>query len=235
MTVSSTCLPFQVHRWRAGSSTSSPRTMTARPGLVALARQLAAADQGADALDQQALRERLPDVVVGAHAQAEQLVDLVVLRGQEDHRDRALPAQLAQQLHAVHARHLDVEHREIDRLRGQSPSAPRRRRCSSARQSLRPRAPSTPKSGCCGRRRRERSYWSRARPPRSPPRRSMPCRARLEQIRLALKYGGTTANKGAGGWFRKPASSPPLPANRGNFLRKDALAFARCRYRMTNR
>ena len=32
----------------------------------------------------------------------------------------ALPAQLAEQLHAVHARHLDVEHGEIDRLRRQA-------------------------------------------------------------------------------------------------------------------
>src|SRR5437899_664949 len=69
--------------------------------IVALACQLAAPDQRPDALDQQALRKRLSDVVVGAHAQTEQLVDLVVLRGQEDDRDVALPPQLAEQLHAV--------------------------------------------------------------------------------------------------------------------------------------
>src|SRR5579875_559502 len=84
--------------------------------IIAFARQLAAPDQGPDALDQQPLRKWLLDIVVGAHAQAQQLVDLVVLRGQENDGNRALPPQLAQQLHAVEARHLDVEHREIDRL-----------------------------------------------------------------------------------------------------------------------
>jgi hypothetical protein len=52
----------------------------------------------ADAFDQQALRERLLDVIVGAHAQAHQLVDLVVLGGQEDHRHLGLLAQALQQL-----------------------------------------------------------------------------------------------------------------------------------------
>ena len=47
--------------------------------------------------------------------QAERLVDLVVLGGQEDHGQLALLAQLAEQFHPVHARHLDVEHREIGR------------------------------------------------------------------------------------------------------------------------
>ena len=76
---------------------------------------LVAPQQGADALDQQALGERLGDVVVGAEAQAHQLVHLLVLRGEEDHRHRAALTQLLQQLHAVHPRHLDVEHGEIDR------------------------------------------------------------------------------------------------------------------------
>src|SRR5260221_8822958 len=77
-----------------------------RLALAAAARQLAAAQQGADALDQEALREWLLDVVGGAHAQAEHLVHLVVLRGQEDDRHRPLLAQMAEELHPVHARHL---------------------------------------------------------------------------------------------------------------------------------
>ena len=63
--------------------------------IVALAGQFATAQEGVDAGDQESLRERLFDVVVGSHAQAEQFVDLVVLRGQKDHRDLRLgPPQL---------------------------------------------------------------------------------------------------------------------------------------------
>ena len=72
-----------------------------------------------DALHHQALRERLGDVVVGAHLEAEQLVDLLVLGGEEDHRHVGLLAQAAQQLHAVHARHLDVEDRQVGGLLAQ--------------------------------------------------------------------------------------------------------------------
>ena len=67
------------------------------------------------ALDEEALRKRLPDEIVGAHLEAEQFVDLLVLRGQEDHRQIGFLAQAAQQFHAVHARHLDVEDGEIRR------------------------------------------------------------------------------------------------------------------------
>ena len=84
------------------------------------ARNLVAAQQGADALKQQALAERLLDVVVGAEAQAHQFVDFLVLRGEEDYRHGAAGAQPLQQFHPVHPRHLHVEHREIDRARGQA-------------------------------------------------------------------------------------------------------------------
>ena len=76
-------------------------------------RRLEAAEHRLDPLDQQALRERLLDEVVGAHLQAEQFVDLVVLGGEEDDRQVGLLAQPPQQLHAVHARHLDVEDGEV--------------------------------------------------------------------------------------------------------------------------
>src|SRR5437762_9930188 len=87
------------------------------PAFFAIARQFAAPKQGADALDQKPLRERLADIIVGPHAQAEQFVDLVILRGQENDGNLAVPPQLTQKLHAVHPGHLDVEHRDIDRLR----------------------------------------------------------------------------------------------------------------------
>ncbi len=48
--------------------------------IVALAGELAAADQRPDALDQQPLREGLLDVIVGTHAQTEKLVDFIILR-----------------------------------------------------------------------------------------------------------------------------------------------------------
>src|SRR5229473_6069814 len=88
--------------------------------IVALAGEFTAADQCPDALDQQTLREGLLDVVVGTHTQPEQLVDFVILRSQEDYRNGALSPQLPEKLHAVHARHFDVEHGEIDGLRTES-------------------------------------------------------------------------------------------------------------------
>ena len=81
MTVSWMSWPFQVHWCLVSSSTRSPRVITpAGRGARALgAAGLVAAQQGADALQQQALAERLGDVVVGAEAQAHQLVDFLVL------------------------------------------------------------------------------------------------------------------------------------------------------------
>jgi hypothetical protein len=63
-----------------------------------------------------ALAERLGDVVVRAHGQTQRLVRLVVLAGEEDHRQVALLAQAAQQFQPVHARHLDVAHRQVRRI-----------------------------------------------------------------------------------------------------------------------
>jgi hypothetical protein len=68
---------------------------------------------------QQALAERLGDVVVGAHRQAGFLVLLLVLAGEEDHRQLGRLAQPPQQLHPVHARHLDIEDREVGRVLAQ--------------------------------------------------------------------------------------------------------------------
>ncbi len=57
---------------------------------------------------------------VGAHAQAQHLVDLLVLGGEEDHRELVRLADAVQELHAVHARHLDVEDAEIGRCLGEA-------------------------------------------------------------------------------------------------------------------
>ena len=92
-------------------------------GLVALAvrpgARLDPAQDSADAGDEEALAERLGDIVVGAERQAQRLVQLVVLARQEDGGDGALLAQPAEQLMPVHPRHLDVEHGEIGRILGQ--------------------------------------------------------------------------------------------------------------------
>jgi hypothetical protein len=87
VTVSVTSLPSRCRRGAPGRAPGDRARWPVRPSPSGgSARDLAAAQQGADALDQQALRERLLDVVVGAHAQAQHLVDLVVLRGEEDDR-----------------------------------------------------------------------------------------------------------------------------------------------------
>ena len=82
--------------------------------------RLRAAKHGLDPLDEKALGERFADEVVGSHFEAEQFVDLLVLRGEEDHWQLGALAQAAQQLHAVHARHLDVEDGKIGRIFGQT-------------------------------------------------------------------------------------------------------------------
>src|SRR6185312_16543090 len=48
------------------------------------------------------------------------LVDLLVLGGEEDHGELAPLAKPPQQLHAVHARHLDIEDGEVRRALGEA-------------------------------------------------------------------------------------------------------------------
>jgi hypothetical protein len=74
-----------------------------------------AAQHRLHALDEETLGEGFADEVVRAHLEAEELVDLLVLRGQEDHRQVRFLPRRPEQLHAVHARHLDVEDREVRR------------------------------------------------------------------------------------------------------------------------
>src|SRR6478672_8490585 len=116
VTVSVTGSFFHVQVWRSGSMRSRPRssTLAASVSFGALP-SLGAAQDRLDALDQKPLRERFADEIVGAHLEPEQLVDLLVLGGEEDHRHVRLLAQSPQSLHAVHARHLDVENGEVGR------------------------------------------------------------------------------------------------------------------------
>ncbi len=77
---------------------------------------LASAQNGPDALEKEALAERLLDEVIGAEGEAEDLVDLLILGGEEDDRKTVLFAQGPQQLKAVHSRHFDVENGELRHL-----------------------------------------------------------------------------------------------------------------------
>jgi hypothetical protein len=78
------------------------------------------AEHGLDTLDKKTLRERLGDEVVGAHLETEEFIDLFILGGQKDHRNIGFLAQPAQQFHAVHARHLDIENGKLRRTGQQS-------------------------------------------------------------------------------------------------------------------
>src|SRR5215211_979318 len=80
---------------------------------------LRAAERRLHAAAELADRERLRDVVVRAHLEAEDLVDLVVLRGQHDDRHLAAAAQPAADLDPVEARQHDVEYDEVEALLGE--------------------------------------------------------------------------------------------------------------------
>ena len=76
-----------------------------------------AAQQRLDPAHQLAQPERLGQVVVGAELEPDDLVDLVVARGQDQHRHLGpRGAQTAQDLEAVHPGEADVEDHEIGRL-----------------------------------------------------------------------------------------------------------------------
>ena len=73
-----------------------------------------AAQQRLDAAHQLAQAERLGQVVVGAKLEADDLVHLLVARGQEQHRRLvAGAAHAAQHLESVHARQTHVEDHQI--------------------------------------------------------------------------------------------------------------------------
>ncbi len=74
---------------------------------------LGASQDGLDARDELARGERLGQVVVGAHLEPEQLVELVVARGQHHDRDRGVATELAGDLETVEAGQAEVEDDEI--------------------------------------------------------------------------------------------------------------------------
>jgi hypothetical protein len=67
------------------------------------------AQDGLDASDDLAWRERLDDVVVGPELQADHAIDLTVACGQEENRHEALQPDTPADLEAVDARQPDVE------------------------------------------------------------------------------------------------------------------------------
>ena len=83
--VRSALRPFQEAQTRATSRVSAPRTSVSS-AFVGFARRLDPAEQSADAREEVGQAHVLGDVVVGAHAQAGDHVEVGVARGQEDDR-----------------------------------------------------------------------------------------------------------------------------------------------------
>src|SRR6476661_2768966 len=97
-------------------TTRGDRLLTAGPA----ADHLGAAERGPDAAAELTDRERLGDVVVGAHLQAEHLVDLIVLRREHDDRHLAPAPHPAADLDAVELRQHDVQNDQVESLLGET-------------------------------------------------------------------------------------------------------------------
>ena len=146
---------------RPASAARRATTSPARIVVAGLGGALGPAQDGPDPGDELARAERLGQVVVGAELEAEQLVELVVARGEHDDRDGRVAAQLAGDVEAVEPGQAEVEDDEVgvalaDRRRGR----PGRRRRSGPRS---PRARGS--RGRAGRSsvRRRRRGWSSSR------------------------------------------------------------------------
>ena len=74
---------------------------------------LAAAQNCANAFHKQALRERLPHIVVGPHAQTKNFIDFIIFGCQEDHRQISFLPQPPKQFHSIHPGHLNVQNGQI--------------------------------------------------------------------------------------------------------------------------
>ena len=147
--------PRTVTRWRARSMRTSPASIRLPSGELG-AVELAAAQLGAHAAEQLADRERLRHVVVGADLEADDLVDLGVLGGQQDDRHRAAAADVAAEVEAAAPRHHDVEDQQVEAglLAPRAWRRRRRRRRRASRRSPPARARSRPSRGPRARRRR---------------------------------------------------------------------------------
>ena len=111
-----TSRPSRVTLWAARSMLRSAKRRTSRGE-----RRPDPAQHRAHARDQLVERERLGDVVVGAHVEAVQAVALLDPRGEHDHRQirgRRLAAQLAAELEAGHVRQHPVEQDQVRRALG---------------------------------------------------------------------------------------------------------------------
>ncbi len=101
----------------AGNVNLAPRRVEADVAhlehAVRVDRALGAPQHRFDAGDELARVERLGHVVVGAQFEADDLVDVVVARGEHDHGDARALAQLAADGESVHLRHHDVEYDEV--------------------------------------------------------------------------------------------------------------------------
>ncbi len=106
----------QVHG-RAGHLGPHPRQIEGdvadADGLGGLGRSLGPAQDRPDAGDQLARTERLGEVVVGAQLEPEELVQLVVPRGEHHDRDRRVAPQLPCDVESVEARQTEVEHDQV--------------------------------------------------------------------------------------------------------------------------
>ncbi len=74
--------------------------------------QLPPAQHGPHTFQQQTLGKRFGDIVICPHAQPQRLIQLIILAGQENHRNSTDGANFLEQFHTIHARHLDIQHGE---------------------------------------------------------------------------------------------------------------------------
>jgi hypothetical protein len=97
--------------WRAVRSSVQPAKCCF---LHILGRRLSAAQHAADTRQQLAWLERLGQIIVRPHFKTEDPVDRLAARGQHDDRNVRRGAQLAAKSQAVFARHVQIQHEQID-------------------------------------------------------------------------------------------------------------------------
>src|SRR5260221_1825407 len=101
-------VPSWVHDEATSLKSRRFRLEEARRCFAAL--QFLPPQDGADPGDQQTLRKWFRNIVVGAHGEAQRLVELMVLGGEKEHGDGARFSEPPPERPSVPARHLVVEH-----------------------------------------------------------------------------------------------------------------------------